>query len=190
MSAPFVMSYVLLWVVVVLQGMLLLGTVRAIHDLKQGGHGEAADVEEPAAERLVGEEVPGFSALDISGAAFESQQLKGRSTVVLFASPNCPTCVLALEELSTVGRKAKGNVVVVCGAGADSCRRLADDFGLTVPVIVDEDNRLRQLFDVAIAPTAVLLNPNGRVVSYGHRSGTEELEEMLRNGDATAAGVS
>jgi hypothetical protein len=78
---------------------------------------------------------------------------------------------------------------VVCGAGADSCRRLADDFGLTIPVIVDEDNRLRQLFDVAIAPTAVLLNPNGRVVSYGHRSVPEEVEEMLRNGEATAAGV-
>ena len=190
MSTPFVLSYVLLWAVVVLQSMLLLGLVRAIHNLQQGHsqheHEAAEPEEEPRAERLVGQEVPGFTTVDITGARFDLEQLRGRSTVVLFASPNCPSCLLALEELSTVGRKANGNVVVVCGGKEESCKRMADDFGLTVPVLIDQDDELQRLFDVYSAPTAVLLNPGNRVVSYGHPVRDQDLAEMM-NGEAAAA---
>lgn len=189
MSTPFVLSYLALWAVVVFQGMLLLGTVRAIHSLRQGGPAaDPGDQGEPTSERLAGQEVAGFAAVDLSGATISTEQLRGRSTVVLFVSPNCPSCLLALEELSTVGSKAKGNVVVVCGADGERCRRLADDFGLTltVPVIVDADDEIQRLFDVSSAPTAVLLNPNARIVSYGHPVRGEELSAMM-NGETTAA---
>jgi peroxiredoxin len=189
MSVPFLLSYALLWAVVALQSMLLLGMLRVIHNLRQGheqGHAAAAPTERPRAERLVGEQIPSFVAVDISGARFESEQLRGRSTVVLFASPNCSSCLVALEELSTVGRKANGNVVVVCGGKEESCRGMAQDFGLTVPVIVDEDDEIQRLFDVAANPTAVLLNPNTRVVTYGHPVRGEEINEMM-NGEASAA---
>jgi peroxiredoxin len=189
MSTPFVLSYVVLWAVVALQGMLLLGVVRVLHNLQQGhaqqGH-EAAEPEETLAERLVGEQVPDFATVDVTGARFELEQLRGRSTVVLFASPNCPSCLLALEELSTVGRKANGNVVVVCGGKEESCRSMALDFGLTVPVLVDEDDEIQRLFDVYSAPTAVLLNPSNRVVSYGHPVRGDEITTMM-NGEAAAA---
>jgi peroxiredoxin len=189
MSAPFILTYVLLWAVVAFQSMLLLGMLRVIHNLRQGheqGHAAAEPAGEPRAERLIGQQIPSFAAVDISGARFESEQLRGRSTVVLFASPNCSSCLLALEQLSTVGRKANGNVVVVCGGKEESCRGMAQDFGLTVPVIVDEDDEIQRLFDVAANPTAVLLNPNSRVVTYGHPVQGEEINEMM-NGEVGAA---
>ena len=191
MSAPFVLSYVLLWVVVILQSLLLLGTVRAIHSLRQVDHGHdhdplaAAELETPDAERLVGQEIPSFTAVDISGGRFAAEQLLGRSTVVLFVSPNCSSCMLTLEELAAVGKKTNGNVLVVCGEREENCRHLAQDYQLTVPVIVDEDDSIRQLFDVSGAPTAVLLNPNNRVVSYGHPVRGGELQQLM-NGDSAA----
>jgi peroxiredoxin len=190
MSTPFILSYVLLWAVVVLQSMLLLGMLRVIQNLQQGHAQEHGGADEPAAEptaeRLIGQEIPAFAAVDIFGASFGSEQLRGRSTVVLFASPNCASCLLALEELNTVGRKANGNVVVVCGGRQDACRRMAQDFSLTVPVILDPDDEIQRLFDVAANPTAVLLNPNNRVVSYGHPVRGDEIGQMM-NGEAAAA---
>jgi peroxiredoxin len=194
MSRPFILTYMILWAVVVLQGMLLLGTVRVIHTLQTGTaavhptEAEPEVPEEPVSERLIGEQIPNYTTVDISGERFELDQLRGRSTVMLFVSPSCPSCLLALEEVNTVGRKANGNVVVVCGAKDESCRRLANDFGLTVPVIVDESDELQRLFDVSGSPTAVLLNPSNRVVSYGHAVRDGEIQSMM-NGEASAAAV-
>ena len=192
MSTPFLASYVLLYLIVIFQGMLLLGAVRAIHELRQGHVAPAQPEEgEPEAERLLRQEAPRFEALDLTGNLVGTEQLRGRSSLVLFVSPNCSSCMLTLDELHAVQHKVDGNVLVVCGARDADCRNLASDHNLTVPVVADEDASIGKLFDVTAFPTAVLLNAGTRVVSYGHPMRGEELREMagdeLDLGDDTVA---
>jgi len=186
-SAPFVLSYVVLYVIVILQGILLLGAVRAIHELRRG-HVAPEATEEPDGERLLNQEVPSFTAVDVSGITVGTEQLRGRSSVVLFVSPNCPSCMLTLDELNAVSAKSNGNVLVVCGADAEDCRALARDYDLTAPVVADEGATLKKLLDVTSTPTAVLLNAGNRIVSYGHPVRGEELEEMMGQ-EAIATGA-
>jgi peroxiredoxin len=188
-SGPFVVSYVLLYAIVILQGMLLLGAARAIHELRQGHVAPEPEPGEPTSERLLGKEAPTFAAVDISGAMIGTEQLRGRSSVVLFVSPTCHSCMLTLDELNVVSAKVNGNVLVVCGARAEGCRSLARDYQLTVPVVVDEDARISTLFDVSSTPTAVLLNPGNRIVSYGHPMRGEELAEMMSEEAISAAAL-
>jgi len=192
-STPFLASYVLLYLIVIFQGLLLLGAVRAIHELRQG-HVAPAEPEEGAqeGERLLNQEAPRFEALDLAGNLVGTEQLRGRSSLVLFVSPNCSSCMLTLDELHAVQHKVDGgNVLVVCGARDADCRNLASDHNLTVPVVADEDASIGKLFDVTAFPTAVLLNAGTRVVSYGHPMRGEELREMagdeLDLGDDTVA---
>jgi hypothetical protein len=97
--------------------------------------------------------------------------------------------MLTLDELNVVSAKVNGNVLVVCGARAEGCRSLARDYQLTVPVVVDEDARISTLFDVSSTPTAVLLNPGNRIVSYGHPMRGEELAEMMSEEAISAAAL-
>jgi hypothetical protein len=99
---------------------------------------------------------------------------------------------VTLEELGALKSKAGGNVVVVCRAEREQCRRLAELYGLDVTFLVDEDLEISGLFEIITVPTAVLIDEQHRVGSYGQPLRGEELEEMFgpQGDDAVATPVS
>lgn len=183
MPTPFVLSHAALWVVVVLQGLLLLGLVRAVHQLQQAGPGSG----QAAADGylLSGRPAPHLAAQDIFGNTVDSGSFAGRLTALLFVSPTCETCSVTLDDLDLLATKTAGNVVILCRATRDECKAMTESHGLTIPVVADEDLRISEAFKVMATPTAVLIGPSNRIVQYGHPLRGEELEEMLSNSKAT-----
>lgn len=181
MSLAFYVSYGALWILVILYGVILLGLVRMVSQLKQAN----SDKDGPRPDR----EAPKFSAMGLSGERIDSADFAGRSTALLFVSTSCSSCMLTLQEMEALSHKAKGNVIVICRADRDDCARLADSYGRDVPTVVDEDERISRLFDIPGVPTAVLIDERNRIRSYGHPIRGEELEELLAEQVAGVVGV-
>jgi peroxiredoxin len=178
MPVSVALSLAALGALVILQGLVLLGLVRVVHQLQQGT--ALASLPPLQGEKLTGQRAPQFTAVDVSGTPVSSDDFTAALTALLFVSPKCSNCVVTLEELEFLQSKVDGNVVVVCMAGTEECRRIVGEFDLTVPVVADPDEELSKRFDVIAPPTAVVISRGGHIVQYGHPGREEDLEGMLR----------
>jgi len=181
MSSAFHLSYGVLWALVVFQSLILLGLSRAVYRLQRGEAFGGPPIE--SSDKLVGRDAPHFRGLDVDGLRFDSSTLAGQAVAVLFVAPDCSTCSLTLQEMEALKMKARGNIVVVCRSGADACRAMAEEYDLQVPVVVDEDLAISNVFGGVAPPTAVLVNPNGRIKSVGQPMKPSELEELIEAGE-------
>jgi len=174
MSTPFYLSYAALWILVILQSLILLGLVRMVAQLQQGGvAGGSRD-----GGMTSGQAAPPFSTMDLSGAPIDSTRFAGRLTALLFVSPTCSSCTTTLHELNALRDKANGNVIVICRAAHDDCMRLAEVHQLNLPVVADEDEHISQLYGITAVPTAVLINAHHQIQSYGQPE-REDLEAVF-----------
>jgi len=171
MSVPFLLSYAVLWALVIFQSLVLLGLVRTGYRLQRTGAPPG---------HLRGREAPEFTAVDVSGEEVASVDFAGRLRAFLFVSPDCPTCTVTLEEMEALKWKTEGSVVVVCRGEPEGCRRLAETHEVSVPVLVDEELRVSELFLISSVPTAVLIDSENRIQSIGEPMRGEELEQMLQ----------
>jgi peroxiredoxin len=172
-SMPFYLSYTALWILVILHSLILLGVVRIVYQFQQTGVAVGSN------GLSSGKEAPAFNAVDLSGAPISSTNFGGRLTALLFVSPSCPSCTTILEDdMGYLNHKAQGNVIVICQAGREDCARLAEKYELTVHVVADEDNQISRLYSISSVPTAVLINVDNRILSYGQPK-PEELKAML-----------
>lgn len=185
MSSAFHLSYGALWALVVFQSLILLGLTRAVYRLERTARLGGPPIE--STEDILGHEAPNFSGIDIHGMRFDSSVMFGRAVALLFVAPDCSTCTVSLQEMEALSTKARGNVVVLCRSGGDECRRMAEEYSLDVPVLVDEDGEISRLFGGVAPPTAVLVNPDGRIKSVGQPMKPAELERLVEEGELTPA---
>jgi peroxiredoxin len=176
MDIPFYFSYAALWILVVLQGLILLGLVRVVYQLQRAG--DAAPADSNVVGLQSGQIAPGFNTVDLSGTPISSNDLADRLTALLFVSPNCPSCVVTLYELEALNYKTQGNVIVICRAGREECAQLVERHKLNARTIADEDEQISRRFGVASFPKAVLIGEGYRVKSYGSPD-RREIEELL-----------
>lgn len=168
MSELFVASYVGLWILVLLQGVILLGVTRGLYEVRK-------EFTEPS---LKGRRVPTFSTVDIWGKPLSSDSIMGMPTVMLFVSPDCSTCTVTLEELKPLVNDKTRGLVIVCGGAGDECRQLALDYELSVPIVADADDELKRLFEVTGTPLGVRISAQGVVESHGEPARGELFEEL------------
>ena len=184
MTVSFYISYAALWALVVFQSLVLLGVVRTIYRANARPVPPTSPVTNG---QLVGQPLPKFTALDVFGSPVDDSSLAGRLSALLFVSPDCSTCMASLDEVEALKLKTSGSVVVVCRAGQGECKELSEAYGLEVPVIVDEDRRVSELFGVQVTPTAVLVGRSGRIQTYGHPMHADEFAELVTTGAAQPA---
>lgn len=170
----FWVSYAALWVLVVFLSFALLGVVRTVYGRPDGG-----GVVEGADEGLRGQPAPYFAVADVSGGVVDAQDFAGRRTALLFVAPDCPTCALTLDELFVLEGKADGNVIVLCRGGQGECAELVQRHQLKVPVAVDSDLAISELYGIKGAPTAVLVAKSGLVENYGFPMSFHDFEQIL-----------
>jgi peroxiredoxin len=177
MSIPIAISYVALWVLVILQMLVLLGVVRALYEVRQRFRAaESAEFE--------GQPVPEFAAVDLSGQTVSSSTLAGAAAVLLFVSPNCQTCMVALNELHVLASDPARQLVLFCHATEEDSRRLAADFGVTAPVVADRDGVVKRLFGVSSTPMAVRIGVDGRIESHGSPVRGDGFAELVEGAGA------
>ncbi|HKY55673.1 MAG TPA: redoxin domain-containing protein [Anaerolineales bacterium] len=169
LSIIFYLSFAALWILVILHSLILLRVVRIVYQLQQTASSSG---------KLSGKEAPDFTSVDLSGVAISSTDFLGHLTLLLFVSPSCQSCMTTLEDMEYLNYKAQGNVIVICRAGREDCARLAEQYKVTVPVVADEDDDISRLYAISSVPTAILINADRRIQSYG-RPDREKLEKVL-----------
>jgi peroxiredoxin len=174
MSAPFYVSYVALWALVIFESLVGIGLVRALYKTREiGDEGDNTD------ERTPGEPAPAFVAEDVFGVSISSHSFAGKPTALLFVSPDCSTCTVTLQELAALRSKTEGNVVVFCMGEHQRCVSLAEHYNLSAPVVCDHDRRFSDMFGIAVPPTAVLITADGLIDTYGHPGSTDRLSDLI-----------
>jgi hypothetical protein len=141
-----------------------------------------------------GERTPELT--DIDGRKQALVQAERKATVLFFLLPDCPVSNAYAPEIQRIcaDHEAKKVAAFIVHADpdvtADKARKHAKEYGLKCPVLLDPKHDLVKRTGATMAPEAVLLGPDGKVlyrgriddwyVDYGKRRG-EPSQRDLRN---------
>jgi peroxiredoxin len=117
----------------------------------------------PAAQKI-GEEAPEVKLPDLEGHIVELADFRGEKTLVLFWNPGCGFCQQMLPDLKQWESEAPESApkIVVVSAGSEEANR---EMGLTSPILLDQNFATGRAFGASGTPSAVLVDPEGKVAS-------------------------
>jgi peroxiredoxin len=148
---------------------------------------------------LLGESAPEFTVKDLEGNEVSLASYKDKDAVILdFWSTWCGPCTAALPIISKVaGEFADKNVTfyaVNVGESPDVIKEFLTESKLNVPVLLDEDSSISELYGVSGIPQTVLIDKTGRIqvvhVGFGgdlEQKLTQELNDILAGKDLATA---
>lgn len=187
MTGFWLVSYLVLWGVVIVLCFLVVGSLQQIGLLqrqlgtKPAETGEAPPLVIAQQGPEIGSRLPPLTAETINGYATVTLQ-PHQPTLLLFLSPLCEGCQHVVEPLSALvkARQERERVIVILQADGQGCRAFLSVFPLTVPVICDESRRItNELFDTHSNPFGLFYNEEGVLVRKGLAMGAEELRALL-----------
>ena len=94
--------------------------------------------------------------------SFDAQSLRGKPTLVMFASPTCGYCIEEMPIAQQAAAAEHANVVAVFIVGGKGpAASVAKSTGFTAPVLVDEQGTLRTQYGIKGVPYLVVLGADG-----------------------------
>lgn len=118
---------------------------------------------------------PDFSLARLNGGDLTLAELRGTPVILNFWASWCGPCRLEMPHLQEVST-AHGDNLVVLGVNLsqrendmDDVPAFVEEFGLTFPVVLDEDGEVAKLYKVRGQPASVFIDADGIVqtVFYG-----------------------
>jgi hypothetical protein len=177
-------SYVLLWIVVAVEGVLLLGVHYHVGLLERAVDPTADAV--PARSALNGQPAPAFSLPDLrTGRMLSPAAFGARRGILLFLTSSCETCAELAESLALVPPGTEALIVVARG------RDLEAKVPAYLPCVRDRKGALLQRYHVNKVPAAVLINETGTIARTVFPTSGGDVVDLLRLAVETepAAGV-
>lgn len=182
MHGPWLVSYVALWVVVVLLTLLLLGLARELGTLRLHLGPSGALVSDEGLD--IGSKAADFVATEIpTGREISFHAANERSGLLVFISPNCPPCRNLLPGLaagmSTWERWT--TVRVICEGDGNQVKRLREYLHVDLPLLADPLSRIRDAYGQPPTPYAFLIGTDGTVALKGIVNTREDVERLLEH---------
>jgi hypothetical protein len=147
----------------------------------------AAGLEIPGAPvARIGAPAPRFALADLDGRPVASRDLlvPGRRLILLFASPSCGPCRVALRRLAD---RDAGPAVAVVGEGtADAWRALPAELR-PAEVLLQVDREVADLFGAEATPAAVVIAADGTLAGPPVLGAAAVCALLEPDGDAPAA---
>ena len=99
----------------------------------------------------------------VTEAAFEPAALKGKPTLVVFASPTCGHCFKELPVAQAAAGAESANIVAVFIVGAkQQAAAMVERAKFTATALVDSMGQLRTRYDIKAVPYMLVLGPDGQ----------------------------
>lgn len=172
-------SYVAVWVLVVAEAVVIMALARQLAMLQARVAPAGARMANPGLE--VGDEAPLFQEQDLNGLMVTLGTQQRKPTLLVFLSPRCPTCVTLAPALQTLyhhERKYLELVLISLHHDEKENQAYAREHRLDrLPFL--RSSALADIYHVAAAPYAILVDAAGKIHTKGLVNNLEQLESLL-----------
>ena len=179
MGFPFVASYIAAWILIIFQGLLILALLKQLAEVKQlarlGGVAGADPL--PA-----GTPAPDFEGIDLRSAEPLTKQIfAGQGGLLLFLSPECGSCVEVADGLRRSELSKLLPILTFCQGEESPCATFINRLGPEIYTLRGhfDDGSVAKSYHVDGSPTAVVINPDLTIASYGHPLSVAALNELV-----------
>jgi peroxiredoxin len=126
------------------------------------GNGAAQQVERMGPK--VGEPAPEVRLADLESNEVSLEEFRGEQTLVLFWNPGCGFCQQMLPDIKEWEATSPEGTprLLVVSAGSEEANK---EMGLASPVLLDQQFGVGRAFGASGTPSAVLVDPEGKVAS-------------------------
>ena len=184
-------SYVILWVLVIFLSLLVFALARQVGVLHERVAPAGALM--PTNGPKVGEMTENLSLTDLKGnaVAIGGADSTGLATFILFISPTCPVCkslVPAARSLASYEGRRMRLVFASDGDKTEQHVAYVDDLDIAdYPYVVSQSLGLQ--YAVSKLPFAVLIGEDGTLKSKGLVNSREHLESLVESMDSGVASL-
>ena len=139
------------------------------------------------------EMAPDFTLKSLEGSNLRLDEYKGQVVLINFWATWCGPCRQELPLLDRIHRRYQDAGFAVLGINVegvdktDEARAMISKAGVTFPVLVDEGQKISELYALEAMPTSVVVDRDGvvRYVHLGYKPGDEakyvdKLKKLLR----------
>jgi peroxiredoxin len=116
----------------------------------------------------VGDLAPDFDLPATEGAAVRLFDLRGRPVLLNFWATWCGPCRQELPALQTTFQAHAGDLTILginVRESPDQVTRFATDLDLTLPLLLDQEGRVSDAYQVRGLPTSLFIDRNGLIVA-------------------------
>jgi methylamine dehydrogenase accessory protein MauD len=180
MNILWLLSIVILWVIVLLLGFLVFGTLRALGVLSW----RLEQLEATTPKRLgrdglkPGKRAPDFTLPSTDGKEVCLHDFAGHKVLLVFTQSGCSPCKTVIPELNRLER-GDTHVVVINNGDPDSTRKWDAEVGARFPVLAQAQFSISKKYEVFATPFAFLIDAKGVIVSKGIINNRQHIRYVL-----------
>jgi peroxiredoxin len=120
----------------------------------------------------VNDRAPDFTLKSLEGSNLRLDEYKGQVVLINFWASWCGPCRQEMPLLNRIHERYEDAGFAVLGVNVEGqmapAKEIADSTGVTFPVLIDENQRVSEVYDLEAMPSSVLIDRDG-VVRYVHR---------------------
>jgi methylamine dehydrogenase accessory protein MauD len=181
MSPWWLVSYVALWLLVLLLGFLLLGALRALG--LQGWRLEQLEATTPSRVGRnglkPGAAAPDFTLPGATGGEVALRDFAGRRVLLVFTQSGCGPCKRVMPELNRLQAAGELQVLVVNNGEPKETRAWAAEARARFPIAVQDRYSLSRRYEVFATPFAFLIDERGVIASKGIVNNRQHINYIL-----------
>jgi peroxiredoxin len=130
----------------------------------------------------IGDEAPDFVLTDLNGKKHRLSDYRGKGVFLNFWGTWCKPCEKEMPYMNKQYEvyKKKGVEVLAVNVGESelSVKKFVERFGLTFPVMIDQQEQVMHAYDVNPLPTTFLIDKNGKIVDIITGTMTESMVQQ------------
>jgi methylamine dehydrogenase accessory protein MauD len=188
MTPWWLLSYVALWLVVLLLAFLLLGALRALGLLRW----RLEQLEATTPSRTgrgglkPGKKAPDFTLPCVSGGETSLHDFAGRRVFLVFTMSGCKPCHRIVPELNQLQRRGEVQVLVVNNGELEATRQWAAEVKVCFPVLAQQQFSVSKRYEMYATPSAFLIDERGVIASKGLINNGQHIDFVLTGAGGAA----
>ncbi|RAK18469.1 peroxiredoxin [Anoxybacillus vitaminiphilus] len=135
----------------------------------------------------IGNAAPDFELKTLDGKSIRLSELQGKKVILNFWATWCPPCQAEMPEMQNFYEKYNEDVEILAVnlTSQDSRDKVASfikEYGLTFPVVLDEEGDVLKLYKISPIPTSYMIDREGTIRhKYVGPMTYEQMVEFTKN---------